>query len=286
MHDKEMTINILNETEEEPIELFNENNDEYIETEKEPSIISAPASQNYEELNNKPKINNVELMGNKTFEELGLPFKFVDISTDMTKPTELSNYINESGNYVANNNGIIGLNNEPISIIAKGQMFSILNYKNFPEIFGGEVPDKDNVIIINIPVMDGSDYVITKVGFNEFEQIVTINSKNVNDYVDVDTSNLINKTNNINSIYGIQFNGNYLRTFCATQNDINLGTDSYKPITSNNIDYAVNKKGTKYFFKKTSGEALEQSLQDTNNNLNTLKEEIETILDSVVNINE
>ena len=36
------------------------------------NLSGAPAVSNYEKLNKKPKINGVELVGNKTFEELGL----------------------------------------------------------------------------------------------------------------------------------------------------------------------------------------------------------------------
>ena len=36
------------------------------------NLSGAPAVSNYEKLNKKPQINVVELVGNKTFEELGL----------------------------------------------------------------------------------------------------------------------------------------------------------------------------------------------------------------------
>ena len=36
----------------------------------------APAVSNYEKLNKKPQINGVELIGNKTFEELGMDKAF------------------------------------------------------------------------------------------------------------------------------------------------------------------------------------------------------------------
>lgn len=36
------------------------------------NLSGAPAVSNYEKLNKKPKINGVELIGNKSFEELGL----------------------------------------------------------------------------------------------------------------------------------------------------------------------------------------------------------------------
>lgn len=40
------------------------------------SLSGAPAVSNYEKLNKKPQINGVELVGNKTFEDLGLDKAF------------------------------------------------------------------------------------------------------------------------------------------------------------------------------------------------------------------
>lgn len=40
------------------------------------SLSGAPAVSNYEKLNKKPQINGVELVGNKTFEDLGLDKTF------------------------------------------------------------------------------------------------------------------------------------------------------------------------------------------------------------------
>lgn len=40
------------------------------------SLSGAPAVSNYERLTKKPQINGVELVGNKTFEELGLDKAF------------------------------------------------------------------------------------------------------------------------------------------------------------------------------------------------------------------
>lgn len=40
------------------------------------SLSGAPAVSNYEKLNKKPQINGVEIVGNKTFEDLGLDKAF------------------------------------------------------------------------------------------------------------------------------------------------------------------------------------------------------------------
>mgnify|MGYP003290353493 CR=1 FL=1 len=70
------------------------------------SLSGAPAVSNYEKLNKKPKINGVELVGNRTFEELGLDKVFasqVDLKEQKKDLQELQNKIDElvDGNEVA-----------------------------------------------------------------------------------------------------------------------------------------------------------------------------------------
>lgn len=64
-----MIENIL---EENNVTIVGENYEEIVETEPEYiNIVGADAIVDYEQAINKPKINNVELSKNKTFEELG-----------------------------------------------------------------------------------------------------------------------------------------------------------------------------------------------------------------------
>ena len=58
---EEKTINVIPE--------ISENN---INVERENVIINQGGTSNYNDLTNKPQINNVELVGNKTLEELGI----------------------------------------------------------------------------------------------------------------------------------------------------------------------------------------------------------------------
>lgn len=61
-------------------------------------------TSNYEELENKPKINNVELVGNKTLNELGI--NIPDTSNFITKDvTNLTNYYDKT--YINNTIGNI-----------------------------------------------------------------------------------------------------------------------------------------------------------------------------------
>lgn len=70
---EEIEIELIQEKEEQEIELMEETKDEQeISLENEPSLYGINSINDYEELDNKPQINNVELSGNKTLEELGI----------------------------------------------------------------------------------------------------------------------------------------------------------------------------------------------------------------------
>lgn len=63
------------------------------------NLSGAPAVSNYEKLNKKPKINGVELVGNKTFEELGLDKVYATKETVEKLQQTIDNMID--GNEVA-----------------------------------------------------------------------------------------------------------------------------------------------------------------------------------------
>lgn len=235
----------------------------------------------YNKLNNKPSINDIILEGNKTLDDLGIMGKYmetIELSTDIENPTEITDYINKSGIYVAKNAGILGFQGEPITVLAKGQFFKVMNLQEYGSVIGEEISDEDNLIQIQIAGLEGYDYILYKNGTNDWEDAADINSLNINDYVNIDTSNLL-KTSNISSTYGIKLLSNYLAIQQASNTEIDSATNTYHPITPNNIAYAVQKKGASYFADKTDFETL----QTTTNNLIS---EIETILESVVTVNE
>lgn len=226
------------------------------------------------ELNSKEKLQGII----KTpLPKKALQFE-IELSTDMGNPTELLDYIDKSGIYIAKNMGIIGVNGEPFTILAKGQFFEVQNFKDLGKVMGEEISDEDNMINIAIPSIEGYMYYLLYQN-GEWLDSINITSQNVNDYVSVDTSRLIDKYNNVNAMYGVYMNGNYLSVYPATQYDINNGTNAYKPITSNIIEYAVQKKGEKHFTKLADFNTL-------NNDITTLKNEIEEILNTVVTVDE
>lgn len=276
----EMEIN----TNDDNLDVNIESQDETLETNIE--INTTLGTYNYKELKNKPSINGFELIGNKTTEELGIvgtSMTEIELSTDIGNPTNIFDYINASGTYVAKNKGVIGYNGEPITVLGKGQFFKVLNLKDLYSIIGEELPDEDNLIRLDIPMMDGINKIFFMSGNGEILEANEINSLNINDYVDIDTSNLLTK-NMINSSYGIKLYNNILAVQQASNAEIDSGNDVYKSITPNNIDYAVKTKGNKYFTDKTSFANLSDNVSTLNEDLTTLKTEIEAILDSVVSV--
>lgn len=248
-------------------------------------------TDDYEKLNNLPKINGFTLIGNKTTEDLGIvgtSMTEIELSTDITNPTEIINYIGKSGTYVAKNAGVLGTGGEPMVVLAKGQFLTISNLQELASILGLEVPDNENIVQIDTRLPDGTYRSFQIIGGKQLKEIAWITSENVNDYVDS-----FNPNDFINSSYGIYTLGGRLAINSATLTDIDNGLNIYKPITSNNIAYAVQTKGNNIFAKKTDFttlqnkvEILETNVDTLGTDLDTLKTEIETILESVVSINE
>ena len=61
------------------------------------SVEKKGGSSNYEELTNKPSINGVELVGNKTTTDLGIEFDTSNLATKDEIPTKTSQLENDSG---------------------------------------------------------------------------------------------------------------------------------------------------------------------------------------------
>ena len=201
---------------------------------------------------------------------------YIDLSTNMEMPTEMLDFVNKGGTYVAKNDGFLGTDGQVFTALHKGQSFKVSNFKDLMNNIGMPISDEENIIIMTLPTVEGVDHTLMKYGNEDFQEAIAINSTNINDYVNIDTSNFITR-NMINSNYGIQIINGYLGISSATSSDINVGTNSYKPITPNNIDYAVKTKGTKYF-------ATTEELQTLRDDTDKLLSEIETILDTVVSV--
>ncbi len=213
----------------------------------------------------------------------------IELSTDINNPTEIMNLINKSGTYVAKNIGLLGSNGQVMAVFAKGQFFSISNLQEYGKAFGLEVPDSENVIDVDGRLIDGEHVTYRIIGGTQLKEIIWLNSENVKDYVKVD----FNPADFININYGIQFYNGKLAIYSATLTDIENGVNNYKPITSNNIAYAVQTKGNNYFAKKTDFtdlqdkvESVEEDISTLETDISTLKSEIETILESVVTVDE
>ena len=82
---EEREIKIIPEIDEQNINIIPEN-----------IVINTSGTSNYQELINKPRINNIELVRNKTLDELGIQEKG-DYALKSELPTKTSELINDSG---------------------------------------------------------------------------------------------------------------------------------------------------------------------------------------------
>ena len=81
---------------EKEIKIIPEIDESEIQVEQENIIINTSGTSDYNELINKPQINNLELVGNKTLDELGIQEKG-DYALKSELPTKTSELINDSG---------------------------------------------------------------------------------------------------------------------------------------------------------------------------------------------
>lgn len=217
------------------------------------------------------------------------PMTEIDVSTDIENPTDISAYFDKSGTYVAKNTGIIVFLGEIITPIAKGGFFTVQNFKYDASTIGIEIPDEENILIVTLTIYVSPDMAeevqLKKIGTSDWTAGIKLTSENVNDYISIDTNNLISK-DMINLNYGIKLYNNCLAIQQASNAEIDAGSNTYKAITPNNIGYAVQKKGSSYFAGKTDFDNLKKEVETLNTDTQTLISEIETILESVVTVNE
>ena len=81
---------------EKEIKIIPEIDETEIQVEQENIIINTSGTSDYNELTNKPQINNIELIGNKTLDDLGIQPKG-DYALKSELPTKTSELINDSG---------------------------------------------------------------------------------------------------------------------------------------------------------------------------------------------
>ena len=252
--------------------------------------------KDYEKLENLPSINGIILKGNKTTEDLGIvgtSMTEIEVSTDPENPTDISVYFDKSGTYVAKNTGIIMVLDELITPIAKGGFFTVQNFKDDASKLGEEVPDEYNILMVSLTIYNSDiaeEIVLKRIGIDDWYAAIKLTTENASNYLDLDidvTSEVQQGLkNSVNSSYGMQLIGDYLSFISASTSDIDYANTPYRVITPSNIKYAIQKWGTEYFATKEQQEILESNITTLQNDLTTLKTEIETILESVVVVDE
>lgn len=253
-------------------------------------------SNDYEKLKNIPSINDVPLLGNKTTQELGIvgtSMTEIEVSTNPEAPTNISQYFEKSGTYVAKNTGILDFEGI-VTPIAKGGFFTVQNFKDDASKFGVEVPDKYNVLMVSLFVYNGEiaeEVLLKRIGLDEWNAGVKITSANASDYLDldIDVTSEVQQVlmSAVNSTYGTQLISNrYLSFISASNSEIDSANAPYRVITPSNIKYAIQKWGSTYYPTIKEHQELKNDLTTLETSVNTLKTEIETILDSVVVVDE
>ena len=123
--------------EEKEIKIIPEIEEQNINIEPENIVINTSGTSNYEDLVNKPQINSVELVGNKTLDELGIQAK--------------GNYIQDS-NYVHTDNNFTNEDKEKLSGLLNYDDTEIRNLINTKQDKGdyalkSELPTKTSDLI-------------------------------------------------------------------------------------------------------------------------------------------
>lgn len=246
------------------------------------------------------KVQDVLVNGESVVNELGnaiieIPknsMTEIEVSSNIENPTDISPYFEKSGTYVAKSYGIIGFG-DFLTPIAKGGYFTVQNFRDDASRFGVEVSDEDNVIMVSVFYYDGGTFeevMLKKIGTEDWYAGVKITSLNAQDYLDLDidvTSEVQQVLRNaVNNSYGMQLIGNYLSFISANNSDIDLANTQYRVITPGNIKYAIEKWGKEYYATKEQAETLQTNINNVENKVDNLKSEIETILESVVVIDE
>ena len=194
----------------------------------------------YNKLLNLPKINGIELIGNKTLEELGITLgggglKELELSLDFENPTYLPDL--ETGTYLIKNTGVTCTYEKGVldNVISKNQLLTIVNLRDIFLIAGEEVSDEDNITWIYVKGLEIGTYI--KYGLENWVFAYDVNSLNVNDYID--TSSFLSE-NNISQGYGIKLESGILQPVIAVASDIDNQAMG-RMISASNVKYAVQK---------------------------------------------
>lgn len=220
----------------------------------------------------KNKKKSINLKGSHTLKISGSCMTEIELSTDIENPTPIENFVEKSGIYVAKKAGVVSIGGENVAVLAEGQFFEVNNLKDLGAIYGEDVPDDENFITVDIRTPMGQRLTYIKYFDEDWEFIEQINSENIYDYMDFDTSDFIHKIN-ISGSRGVYLKDKLLSIVRASTIDIDAETNEYKPITPKDISYAVKSKGEKYFADKTEFENLKEKIEGLEAKLASISKE-------------
>lgn len=206
---------------------------------EEPPIIGG--TTDYEWLENKPSINNVTLVGDKTLDELGVQAK-----GDYALKSEIPNISN------------LASKDEIPTLVS--QLQNDLNYATQTEVMQAiaSIPQFKLSIVSELPTTGEKMtlYLVPKEGsgddvYNEYIWIEQTSTFEFLGTTAVDLTDYVKNTDYATSTkagvlkasttFGVNVASNgFIAVICATNNDIDAKTNIYKPITPSNLVYAVN----------------------------------------------
>lgn len=153
---------------EDEIKVEEENLEDTIPVEEENVIVNTGGTTDYRRLNNKPSINNVELLGNKSLEDLGIDQDFV----------KDNNYVHTDNNYTTTEkNKLAGLNNYDDTEI-KQDISNLQTNKadktEIPDVSNFITKDVSNLINYTLKTNTGS---LIDLEINQTTYVITLSLK-------------------------------------------------------------------------------------------------------------
>lgn len=217
---------------------------------KEPKSATISASSNYEEVTNKPSINSVELLGNKTHTDLGLQpagdyalnTRVDELETELDEIVSIQKQAAQAIGYRSYEEMIQDLSEADKDKYLIGQSMFIktdgvtdvwvFNTVTEPKVYTYTNDAKVQEDLAKPSGLEVGYYVLAPL---ETEKVNLTNYVQFNNYPSTQKGGVIK----IDENSGVYTEDGVIRTISATQEQINLKENEHNVITPSNLEYAV-----------------------------------------------
>lgn len=217
---------------------------------KEPKSATISASSNYEENTNKPLINSVELLGNKTHTDLGLQpagdyalnTRVDELETELDEIASIQKQAAQAIGYRSYEEMIQDLSEADKDKYLIGQSMFIktdgvtdvwvFNTVTEPKVYTYTNDAKVQEDLAKLSGLEVGYYVLAPL---ETEKVNLTNYVQFNNYPSTQKGGVIK----IDENSGVYTEDGVIRTISATQEQINLKENEHNVITPSNLEYAV-----------------------------------------------